>query len=126
MKKFVYFQPNKHKCDDCVVRACVKATGMSWEAVYQELCAIGLKYKVMPNENKAFDTFLKNHGFVSIAFKPQRGESRPTPRTIELPKGVMCVASVAGHLVAVDSEAFYDIWDCGDKGIYKYWTKKVA
>lgn len=55
--------PKGWKCGDCVVRACAKATGMSWDDTYNALCEIGFKKKRMPNDPCVFEKFLLSNGF---------------------------------------------------------------
>lgn len=55
--------PKGWKTGDCVIRACAKATNMSWDDTYRALCEIGFKKKRLPNDDHVFDKFLLDNGF---------------------------------------------------------------
>ena len=55
--------PKGWKTGDCVIRACAKATQMSWDDTYKELFDIGFKKKRLPNDDHVYEKFLFNHGF---------------------------------------------------------------
>lgn len=75
---FEFFNPNKHKCGDCTIRAIVKVTGKDWVNVFDDLCAIGRKMQRMPNDMKCIEKYLAGFGFKWVAIKPEPGETRPT------------------------------------------------
>lgn len=122
---YVFFQPNTHKDGDCVIRACVKATGKTWYQVYDALCEIGRKLQRMPNDRKCVDIFLKELGFSWWPLKAVKGESRPIVRDFAkyAVNNGPCVCSLSHHMVCCEGGNYYDIWDSGDCAVYGWWGK---
>lgn len=120
-----YFNPNPKNLDvaDCVVRALCKATGESWVDMYTQLFELGLEVCDMPNGNTTWKEYVARHeSFIERKLQIRKGVKRPTVRTFckAHPKGTYLL-SLANHLVTVQDGCYYDIWDCGEKSVYKYW-----
>ncbi len=110
---------------DCVVRALCKATNLSWEEVYQELCDIGLKKCRMPNSKQVYEEFLKEQGFIKCSMPRHCDNTRYTVREfIETFKEELVVISVANHLTYAENDYLYDTWDCSFKSVGNYWIKE--
>lgn len=118
-----YYNPNplKKETGDCVIRALCKATGNSWDDVFNSLVSLAFDEKVMPNNDNVWKKYIKAHGFVYNKFK--RGTDRPTVQEFATKhkKGTY-VLSIANHLVTCQDGYYYDIWDCGHKTLYGYWS----
>lgn len=120
----VYFQPNKHKTGDCSVRSICAAINVDWLDSFNLLVEKGIKFRTMPNDVKCIDSVLSDNNFVGVCKKLKRGEKRQTVNEFckEHKKGIY-VLRVCHHVVTVKNGKFYDIWDCGNEKIFKYWEK---
>lgn len=94
---FEFFNPNKHKCGDCTIRA------------------IGRKMQRMPNDMKCIEKYLAGFGFKWVAIKPEPGETRPTVLDVvnwsKQNPGDRYIARVSHHVVPVMNGKFYDLGD---------------
>ena len=118
---FVYCNPNpvKRKTGDCVVRALSIAFVRSWDDVYDELCKIGKEMKVMPSGKEAYLELLNKYPTIPIFHMVGSKKKRFLVKEITQ-KGVF-ICRVAGHLVAVKNGDYFDLFDCGNKSLYKCW-----
>lgn len=117
--------PKGKKAGDCVIRAISKALNQSWEKTYSDLCELGLKQCMMPNDKRVFEKYLKLKGWVKCS----------EPRTWDNHKQMICQAVpfikdkkliiYAGslHVTYVDNQTLYDTWDCRMKTMHTYWRK---
>lgn len=123
--KNIYYNPNpaKKEVGDCVIRAICKATGKSWRDVYLELCDLGLELSDMPNGDTTWKEYLTREGFTYVPCKVKRGEKRPKVNTIKIPNNTRAVLRVANHLVTIENNKYYDLWDSGECSVYGYWIK---
>ena len=120
---FVNENPRDLRAGDCVVRAIVTASGKSWEEVFDGLCEIGRKKKMMPNQKEVYDAYLKSIGFVK---RPSMRKSDNTRyRGYEFTKVVKnCIfKSGAHHLSCIKDGKIHDIWNCGSGSVGNYWEK---
>ena len=124
---FEYYNPNSHKCGDCVVRAIVKVTEKSWYQVFDELCAIARKMQYMPNDMETMKKYLTQQGFRWVSVKPARGERRKTiadfvQMSKENPKA-RYVVRVSHHVAPVMDGKLYDLSDCSWCAVYGYFVR---
>ena len=123
---YKYYQPNQKckKACDCVIRALTKACDAKWEDVYTRLCTIGLFMGDVPDAPDVYRKLLADEGFEIHTIKVTKGSKRPTVKSFakEHKKGTY-VLEVANHVVTVVDGDYYDIWDCGDKCLYRYHEK---
>ena len=118
--------PRGRRTGDCAFRAVAVATGLGWDKAYQGLCETGFQLKTAPNETDAVEAFLLTQGFLIGKIKVRKGEKRPTVEQFASQHpDWYCVLRVANHLVACGRGNYVDIWDCGDKSVYKYWYKPI-
>ena len=122
-ENFKYYQPNKHICGDCVIRAVSKALDCTWEESFKILTDRALKIKDVPNCRKTVTSVLKDYGFRWVAIKVEKGMKRPTVSEFAKSHDGTYVLKVAHHEVCVKGGKYYDIWDCGEKAVYGYWEK---
>jgi hypothetical protein len=126
-KKYYYYwneNPIKKETSDCVIRALVTATGESWDSIYNELCEIGFELKTIPNTKESWEALLIRKGFVRHSISNKKGSKRPTVLSFtKAHKEGTYILQVANHLTVCKEGAFYDLWDCGDKCLYSYWSK---
>ena len=116
--------PLKQETEDCVVRALVTATGKTWDIVYKELCDLGFELKKMPNSKDTWKEYLNRNSFENHIVSNKKGSKRPTVLgfTKEHKEGIF-ILSIANHLTVCKDGIYYDIWDCGTKSLYGYWSK---
>ena len=94
-RNFKYFQPNEKDIRDNYGDCVVRA-----------LC-------------KAFDkSWLETYDLLV-----KKGTKRPLVKQFAYQHKQKTVMVVANHLVACEDGYFYDMWDCGNKSMYGYWTK---
>lgn len=127
VNKYYFYKnenPLKKETCDCVIRALVTATGESWDNIYKDLFQIGFEWKVMPNSKEAWEELLIRKGFTRNKISNAKGSKRPTVKefTKEHIEGTY-ILQVANHLTVSKDGVYYDIWDCGDKSLYSYWSK---
>ncbi len=111
---------------DCVVRALAYANDMTWDEVFFELCSIGINKKLMPNNEKVYEQFLKDKGWRKQkqpvhydgtkyrAFNFCNAFARPEKRYI---------ISMRRHLTVIANKKVVDIWDCSKEVVGVYWTR---
>ena len=130
--KFLKSNPNPkgHSVGDCAVRACVYATGKTWDKVYQELCAVGFELKSMPNDRKTIERYLNRHGFVKHSMPRRADRTRYTvaefvDELIPLikPPEKTVVLSLAGHVATIVDGELLDTSNCGYKSVGNYYKK---
>lgn len=119
--------PKGKKTGDCAIRAVAVATGLGWDKAYAGLVDIGFKLKTTPSDVEAVEKFLLSQGFLVGTVKVRKGEHRPTVDSFATEHPNMyAVLRVAGHLTCCGRGNYVDIWDCGDKSVYKYWYKMIV
>ena len=113
---WAFFNPNPCgiRNSDCAIRAVSKVTGMDWETVYINLCALGFALCDLPNADRVWGTFLQERGFRRYALHdcPECVTVRKFARLY--PKGTYVLAT-GSHAVAVVNGVYYDAWDSGDQ-----------
>ena len=115
---------NRLTSGDCVIRAISYVSGFSWDSVYASLCDIGFRLKMMPNDKKVFEEYLKQIGFTKFA-SPRKldGTKYTVKEFMENNSDAKMIISVANHLTAIDNGKIIDTWDCGYKCVGNYWMK---
>lgn len=125
---FVYYNINPlgKKTGDCSVRAVAVATGLGWDKAFEGLVASAFRLKTVPDDTEAVEDFLLKQGFKIGKIKVPKGGHRPTvAQFAEQNPNIYAVLRVAGHLTCSGKGNYVDIWDCGDKSVYKYWYKHI-
>lgn len=137
--------PKGLKTEDCVVRAIALATGQSWDKVFTDLCEIALKKKRMPDEKQVYELYLEKLGWEKHSQPRSTTYDNGVKDTyhkytvdefitdLNFTKNVMrehgvYIITVAHHMTCVKFQGIefdiYDTWDCSNKTIRNYWTKK--
>ena len=121
--RYVKFESQKKKADDCVIRALMKLTDRDWVTCYDELCELGRKKKRMPNEWKIIELWLKNHGYVKYSFgKLEKGQRRITVSEFANKNRYgTYLLNLRGHIVACINGLYYDSWDSGYCKVLTYY-----
>ena len=130
---YVFFQPNpswkgkgKYRHQDCSIRAICAATEKPWEEVYDLLCEAGKKVCDAPTSDQAVEYTLLKLGFEKCSVKPTKGSTRPDPcHLTEENFKKRLVMRVSNHFVGGRGGKYYDCWNCGEKGIYRYYQKDM-
>lgn len=122
--------PKKKKTTDCVTRAITEATGKPYNTVLDEQVALSKETGYFVNDPKLEKIFLERNGFTLHSFgRIKAGEKRPTVADIarltsgKNPKHSVILACVAHHLTCCRNGNIYDIWDCSDRPVYKFYYK---
>ncbi|WQJ51851.1 MAG: hypothetical protein [Hatfieldvirus porci] len=123
--RYVKFESQKKRADDCVIRAIMKLTNRDWVTCYDELCEIGRKKKRMPNEWKVVEIWLREHGYVKRSFgKIIKGQHRITVSEFaKSHKDGYYLLNLRGHVVACINGYYYDSWDSGNCKLLTYYEK---
>lgn len=116
--------PNGNRAGDCVVRAIAKATGKTWDEVYDDLYVIGRKIKRMPNDKETYDRYLKQLGWKKMKAPKKSDNTRYTGREfVKICKN--CIMHIGGHhLSCIINGKVTDIWDCSRGSVGNYWVKE--
>lgn len=126
-ENFEYYQPNTHKCDDCVIRAVAKALDVSWGEAMTHLYNTSREINEAPTSVKAISEMLKIHDFSWEGFKPKGGGKLPTVADFaEAHKDGRYILRLAKHVVCAVGGRYFDIWDCGAKPVYGYWVMRSS
>ena len=123
---WVYANPNpcrRHE-PDCVVRAISVATGLSWDRVHDDLCALSGAECTMPSVNWLWEKYLRMLGFEKLLLP----ESCPECTTVrafcrEFPRGTY-ILGTGTHAVAVRDGNYIDIFNSGDEIVSYYFRKR--
>jgi hypothetical protein len=115
--------PKNRKVGDCVVRAIAVASGKTWDEVFDGLCLLAKQEKAMPNSKEVFEIYLQQIGFKKHKMpRKANGSKYIAGEWASQIKGV-AVIQVARHLTAAVEQSIVDIWDCGGKSVYNYYTR---
>lgn len=114
---YVSFNPNPEGkyVGDCVIRAIVKATGDSWNTIYDDVANKGYNLKDMPSSNHVWASYLKDRGFHRYII-PDTCPDCYTVRNFcrDHPYGVYILGTGTHVVTCVDGD-YYDSWDSGDE-----------
>lgn len=114
---YVLFNPNPEGkyVGDCVIRAIVKATGDSWNTIYDDVANKGYTLKDMPSSNHVWASYLKDRGFHRYII-PDTCPDCYTVRNFckDHPYGVYILGTGTHVVTCVDGD-YYDSWDSGDE-----------
>ena len=119
--------PKDRIIGDCVIRALSKATGKSWDEVYDELYIIGKKKKRMMNDPKVYKVFLENNNFtLSPARRNEYGKMISVEEfSKDVDADTMYVIHTRKHLTVVFNSDIYDTWDTSSQRAGKFYFKQV-
>lgn len=122
--------PKGQRAADCSVRAIARATGKTWDSVYDDLFNIGKAMRRMPNEKEVIAKYLENLGWVKHK-QPKKGDNTKLTgrefveaRNIRLAH-VPVIMNIGGHHMTcfVDGK-INDIWDCTGDKVGNFWTRQ--
>ena len=115
MNKWVYYNSNplEKRVGDCAIRACCKATGRTWNEVFDDLVQIAYRQKDVLSANKVWGEYLADNGYVR--YEPDY------PMDVckfccNFPHGTY-VLGLDGHVVTVVDGKYWDTWDSGGKNV---------
>lgn len=132
MNNFKYYQPNekdlKDKYGDCTIRALSKALDCSWLEAFDLTIPFCREYQCsnifnLPSQIES--EIMAKLGFDYTGVSNKSGTKRPTVKSFALShKMGTYILNVANHEVACVDGIYYDTWDCGNKSLYGYYTKR--
>lgn len=120
--------PKGWKCGDCVIRACAKATGKSWDETYERLCEIGFKKKRLPNDDCCFNKFLEDEGFTYMKqMKDEFGNKMTVRELADYYKdgNYALVIHTRRHLTCVLLGDVIDSWNTSAQIAGYYYIKEI-
>ena len=125
MNRWIPYNPNplNRRVGDCAVRACCKASGRTWDEVFDSLAEIAFEMKDVISANAVWGEYLKRCGFVRRdveCYAPERCDVIDFCRNH--PHGIY-VLGMDGHVVAVEDGFYFDSWDSGEKHPLNYWAR---
>lgn len=122
MDKWIKYNPNpkERRVGDCAIRACCKATGRTWNEVFDALVQIAYRQKDVLSANKVWGEYLTDNGYVR--YEPDY------PMDVykfccNFPHGTY-VLGLDGHVVTVVDGRFYDTWDSSGKSVIYFWERE--
>lgn len=123
MNKWVYYNSNplERRVGDCAIRACCKATGRSWDDVYDSLSAIAKHKKDIMSANDVWDDYIEMYGYERVSLPPYR--INVIDFCEEHPNGDY-VLGLDEHVVAVSDGHYYDTWNSGGKEVLRCWCRE--
>ncbi len=112
--------PRSRRVGDCAIRACCKATGRTWNEVFDDLVQIAYRQKDVLSANKVWGEYLADNGYVR--YEPDY------PMDVykfccNFPHGTY-VLGLDGHVVTVVDGRYWDTWDSGGKNVIYFWERK--
>lgn len=123
MSRFRYLNvnPDKNLVPDCTIRAITVLTGLTWDEVYDGVCAEGKLMHNMPSSNAVWSSYLLKLGYIRTPMP----NTCPDCYTVDdfchdHPNGKYLLA-LFEHVVAVVDGYYYDTWDSGKKVVLYYW-----
>ena len=119
--------PKSLKTGDCVIRALSKATGKSWDEVYDELYQIGKKKKRLPNDTHVYKQFLKDNNFILSSARRNRDGKMITVEefTKNVDSDTVYVIHTRRHLTVVYNGDIYDTWNTSREKAGKFYFKQI-
>jgi hypothetical protein len=120
---WVFYNPNPKglKTSDCVIRALCKATGFGWFHIHKELCDRSRELGLMPTDLKVVEDFLKRH-FYDVQKLDVRKPDNTRLRVKDLEGYKTVICRCANHIVTFQNGDYFDLFDCGNKSIYRGWV----
>ena len=122
MNRWVEYNSNplKRRVGDCAIRACCKATGRTWNEVFDDLVQIAYRQKDVLSANKVWGEYLADNGYVR--YEPDY------PMDVykfccNFPHGTY-VLGLDGHVVTVVDGRFYDTWNSSEKNVIYFWVRE--
>jgi hypothetical protein len=123
--------PKGKKTGDCVIRAISTATNQTWDEVYEALYKIGFKYKLMPDDPKCYERYLKELGWIKHK-QPRKPDNTKYTGTdfisteeynnLRFSNHNIIARIGTLHLTAIINGKICDTWNCSYGKIGTYWT----
>lgn len=124
---FTYTNPNPRNLKstgDCVIRAISLALEQDWLTTFTDLCAVGAKLSRMPNDPKAYTTYLESKGWYKQSQPRKSDNTKFTLREfLKYRKGKAIVHCGSHHIVCIDGGKALDTWDCSEGCVGVYYIK---
>lgn len=127
---------------DCVIRAIASALQKDWDTVYDDLYNIGKKYKLMPNDSKCYERYLRANGYERQKQPRDAFNKKLTGKEFcdllndEYSRGLRDRSSIvlrigSHHLTMIEwgsisGFTICDSWDCSYERVGKWYSKEGA
>jgi hypothetical protein len=125
----VNVNPKERKCGDCVIRALAKASGKSWEQVYDELCEIGRKKCRMPNDDCCVDKWTSDNNFVYCkTLRDRYGNQMTVSEMVDKITDIerrdySVIIHTKNHLTCASNGIIYDTWNTSNQKAGYYYIR---
>lgn len=120
--RWIRYNPNPkgRRVGDCAIRACCKATGKTWNEVFDSLVNIAYRQKDVLSANNVWGQYLRDNGYVRVEPDYPMDIYK---FCVNFPEGtyVLCCGD---HAVTAVDGYFYDTWDSSEKKIVYYWERE--
>lgn len=135
---FTYFNanPSNRHTDDCVIRALATALDKTWDEVFRDLAAIGIKYHFPMNMKNVYTKYLKSLGY-DIQKQPRKDDNTKLTGkefcdylTFHFGKfyNKKVIAHIGGHHIACikydkgwGKFKVFDTWDSTEGCVGNFW-----
>lgn len=125
--RYLNLNPKGHFAGDCVVRAIAAFLNWDWKRTYESLASRGIKHGYMINDDKNFQSFLAEMGYVKHKQPRFEDGSKYTAGefcTLLAVPGNTYILRLANHLTFIGPDCrIWDTWDCSKKSVGNYWVK---
>lgn len=118
--------PNQIHTTDCVFRALSLAMDKPWETVYDELCELGRKMRMPPNQKQVFIKYLIQNGWVKKKQPKKEDGKKYTGGEMasKVKRSRVIIASIGcNHISVIKEKQVWDIWDCSSRCVGMYFEK---
>lgn len=123
--EFVNLNPKGNRTSDCSTRALAAALKLTYNDVLELQCAYAKKLAHGLSSPEVTEAILLARGFRRHRIVVERGKKRLCARDVaKLTKGcaVRAFIQIANHDTCAYGGRIRDIWDCGDKCVYRLYT----
>lgn len=119
IEDYIYYNRNpRNEIDiDCVVRAISLALGLDYYKVEDMLINVGYCFECEELEVTCYSYLLEK----IMKFKVYDGENKPVWEIVDEYPDKTLLIRIDGHLTCSINGVVYDIWDCTDELVDRYW-----
>lgn len=116
MYKYYNLNPQDRALPDCVCRAISLATRTDYNCVLDMLFDNGVCYSCDELTIDCYGKMLNGLGYKAVEVK----DKKVSDICSEFPDNIVLIR-IEGHLTCSVNGTCYDIWDCTDREVDKYW-----
>lgn len=118
--------PDGQRTGDCVVRAIARATGKTWDEVYDDLVTLGREMRRMPNSKDVYYKYLERLGWVRKK-QPRWNDGKKVRAHDFIDNAhhakMPIIFNETHHLTCIVDGKINDIWDGSECIVGVYWVR---